>query len=91
MEDETMIYHIRVQGHLSQTWTDWLGSTTLTLEDNGNTILSCTVADQAALYGVLKKVRDVGLTAHLGQSPGSRSQYQPIARNIFHKTKRRQI
>jgi hypothetical protein len=61
MEDETMIYHIRVQGHLSQTWTDWLGSTTLTLEDNGNTILSCTVADQAALYGVLKKVRDVGL------------------------------
>lgn len=56
-----MVYQIRISGHLDQTWTDWLGSTTLTLEDNGDTVLSCAVADQAALYGLLKKVRDVGL------------------------------
>jgi hypothetical protein len=61
MEDETMIYHIRLNGHLDQTWSDWLGSMTLTLEDDGNTVLRCTVADQAALYGLLRKVRDLGL------------------------------
>jgi hypothetical protein len=61
MEGEKIIYQIRVQGYLDQTWTGWLESTTLRLEDNGDTVLSCAVADQAALYGLLKKVRDVGL------------------------------
>jgi hypothetical protein len=59
--DQAVVYQIRVKGHLDQSWKDWLERMTLTLEDNGDTLLSCVVADQAALYGLLRKVRDVGL------------------------------
>src|SRR6476469_6708298 len=55
------IYQIRVQGHLGFQWMDWFGGLTLTLEDNGETLLTGPVADQAALYGLLRKVRDVGM------------------------------
>ena len=47
--------------HLGCEWTDWFGGLTLTREDNGETLLTGPVVDQAALYGVLRKVRDVGL------------------------------
>jgi len=56
-----MVYQIRIKGHLSREWTDWFGSLTLTLEDNGETLLTGPVVDQAALHGVLKKVRDLGM------------------------------
>jgi hypothetical protein len=56
-----MLYQIRIKGHLGPQWTDWFGGPTITLEDNGETLLTCSVADQAALYGLLKKVRDAGL------------------------------
>jgi hypothetical protein len=56
------IYQIRLGGHLSQQWADWFGGLTLTLADDGDTLLTGPVADQAALYGLLKKVRDLGLT-----------------------------
>src|SRR5438045_2838773 len=59
--DETMIYQIRMKGHLGQQWTDWFGGLTITLEDNGDTLLTGTVIDQAALHGLLKKVRDLGM------------------------------
>ncbi len=55
-----MVYEIRVQGHLGHQWADWFGGVTITLEDNGNTLLTVSVADQAALHGLLKKVRDLG-------------------------------
>ncbi len=55
------VYHIRIKGHLDRQWTDWFGGLTITLEDNGDTLLTGPVADQAALYGLLRKVRDVGL------------------------------
>jgi len=55
------IYEIKVEGHLSHQWTDWFGGLTVTLEDNGNTLLTGPVLDQAALYGLLKKVRDLGM------------------------------
>jgi hypothetical protein len=55
------IYQIRLEGHLSSQWTDWFESLTLTLEDNGDTLLTVLVVDQAALYGLLRKVRDLGL------------------------------
>jgi hypothetical protein len=58
---QPLVYHIRVKGHLGRQWTDWFGGLTITLEDNGETLLTCPVADQAALYGLLRKVRDVGL------------------------------
>lgn len=54
-------YEIRLKGHLDNRWAGWFGSLTITREDNGETLLSGPVVDQAALYGVLKKVRDLGL------------------------------
>ena len=56
-----MMYEIRLEGHLGPEWTDWFEGLTLTLEDNGESLLTCAVVDQAALYGLLRKVRDVGL------------------------------
>jgi len=60
-QGEPMVYQIRVKGHLGPQWTDWFGGLTITLEDNGETLLTCPVVDQAALYGLLRKVRDLGL------------------------------
>ena len=60
-QDQAMIYQIRIKGHLGPQWADWFGGVTITLEDNGETLLTCPVADQAALYGLLRKVRDLGL------------------------------
>ncbi len=59
--DQPMIYHIRLQGHLGRQWADWFGGLSITLEDNGETLLTGPIVDQAALYGVLKKMRDLGL------------------------------
>jgi hypothetical protein len=56
-----MIYQIRIKGHMRRGWTDWFGGLTITLEDNGNTLLTGPVIDQAALHGLLRKVRDLGL------------------------------
>ena len=55
------IYQIRVKGHLDRRRSDWFGGLTITLEDNGETLLTGPVADQAALYGLLRKVRDLGM------------------------------
>ena len=49
------------RGHLEDRWADWFGGLTITLEDNGDTLLTCPVVDQAALHGLLKKVRDLGM------------------------------
>jgi hypothetical protein len=54
-------YEIRIQGHLDHQWADWFGVLMVKLEDNGDTVLTGTVADQSALYGLLKKVRDLGM------------------------------
>ena len=59
--DESTIYQIRIKGHLGGQWTDWFGGLTITLEDNGDTLLTGPVVDQAALHGMLKKVRDLGM------------------------------
>ena len=61
MSNQPMIYQIRLKGHLGQQWTAWFEGLTLTLEANGNTLLAGPVVDQAALYGLLRKVRDLGL------------------------------
>jgi hypothetical protein len=54
-------YEIRLLGHLDRQWTDWFGGMTITHEKDGTTLLSGPVADQAALHGLLKKVRDLGM------------------------------
>jgi hypothetical protein len=56
-----MVYQIRIEGHLGNQWTDWFGGVNITLESNGNTLLICRGIDQAALHGLLKKVRDLGM------------------------------
>ena len=57
-----MIYQIRIKGHLGHQWTDWFDGQTITLKENGETLLTGPVVDQAALYGLLKKVRDLGMS-----------------------------
>ena len=59
--DQPLVYQIRIEGHLDDQWTDWFGGMTITLEENGDTLLTGPVVDQAALFGLLKKVRDLGL------------------------------
>ncbi|MGZ3623852.1 MAG: hypothetical protein ACXVB7_12240 [Ktedonobacteraceae bacterium] len=58
---QPLVYQIRINGHLGTQWTSWFGGLTITLEDNGDTLLTGPVADQAALHGLLKKVRDLGM------------------------------
>ena len=58
---QAMVYQIRLEGHLGSQWTGWFGGLTITLEDNGETLLTGPVVDQAALHGLLRKVRDLGL------------------------------
>jgi hypothetical protein len=58
---QPVIYQIRIKGHLSREWTDWFEGLTITQEENGDTLLTGPVVDQAALHGLLKKVRDLGL------------------------------
>ncbi len=55
------IYQIRIRGHLDCQWTDWFGGLAITLEDNGDTLMTGPVMDQAALHGLLKRVRDLGM------------------------------
>jgi len=55
------VYQIRIKGHLSDQWTGWFEGLTITLKENGDTLLTGPVVDQAALFGLLKKVRDVGI------------------------------
>ena len=56
-----MIYQIRVKSQLGSDWTDWFEGLTITLEENGDMLLTGPVVDQAALHGLLKKVRDLGI------------------------------
>jgi hypothetical protein len=58
---EPGFYEIRIKGHLVDRWADWFGGLTITLEDNGDTLLTGPVIDQAALFGLLRKVRDLGM------------------------------
>ena len=59
--DQPMVYQIRVKGHLGRQWTDWFEGMTITLEEGGDTLLTGPVVDQAALHGLLRKVRDLGM------------------------------
>ncbi len=58
---QPLVYQIRIEGHLGTQWTDWFEGLTITLEDNGDTLLTGPVIDQTALHGLLKKVRDLGV------------------------------
>lgn len=59
--DQPIRYQIRLKGHLGPQWTDWFEGLTITLEESGDTLLAGSVVDQAALHGILKKIRDLGM------------------------------
>lgn len=75
------VYEIRIRGHLDRRWVAWFEEMTITQLENGETVLSGPLADQAALYGLLRKVRDLGLPllsvtrveADSGGAPGRKS------------------
>jgi hypothetical protein len=58
---EPLVYQVRIKGHLDPQWAAWFGGLTITPEDNGDTLLTGPVVDQAALHGLLRKVRDLGM------------------------------
>lgn len=58
---QPVVYQIRIKGHLGSQWTNWFEGLTITLEEDGDTVLTGPVIDQAALHGLLKKVRDLGM------------------------------
>jgi hypothetical protein len=58
---QPVVYQIRIGGHLGSEWTDWFGGLAITLEDDGDTLLTGPVVDQAALHGLLRRVRDLGI------------------------------
>jgi hypothetical protein len=72
--DEPGLYEIRLKRHLNDRWAGRFGDVAITLEDDGNTLLICPVIDQAALHGLLKRVRDLGMpllsvnSVHPGQA-----------------------
>ena len=58
---QAKVFQIRIKGHLGRQWADWFDGLTITLEDTGDTLLTGPVVDQAALHGLLRKVRDLGI------------------------------
>jgi len=58
---QPVVYQIRITGHLGAQWAEWFAGLTITLEEDGDTLLTGPVADQAALHGLLKRVRDLGM------------------------------
>ena len=56
-----VVYQIRLEGQLGRPWAEWFDGLTIMPADNGDTLLICAVSDQAALYGLLRKVRDLGM------------------------------
>src|SRR5689334_6918741 len=71
-DDEPRTYEIRIKGHLDDKWVDWFDGLSIAREDNGETLLRGPVIDQAALHGLLRKVRDLGMpllsVTHVGPS-----------------------
>lgn len=59
--DHPMFYEVGIRGHLDAQWVNAFGDFVITLKDNGDTLLTGAVVDQAALYGLLKKLRDLGI------------------------------
>lgn len=58
--DQPYTYQIRIEGHLDSQWTKRFDGMTITLEEDGETLLTGSVVDQAALHSLIRKVRDLG-------------------------------
>jgi len=60
--NDTLVYQIRVQGNLDASWSEWLGELAITPQPDGNTLLTGSIIDQAALHGILDKLYGLNLT-----------------------------
>lgn len=80
-------YEIRMKGHLDQSWSEWFEGLTITNLESGETVLYGEIVDQAALHGVLSKVRDLNLSLIAVSSAGSERQ-DPAIRSTEHLPKR---
>ena len=70
--NETKVYEIRVEGHLDDEWSEWLGGLSIVLEEDGTSVLTGPVTDQAALHGLLLRIHDMGLPLISFRRIGSR-------------------
>lgn len=83
--DQPTVYQIRIKGHPGPDRADWFAGMIITLEVTGETLLTGPVADQAALHGLLRRVRDLGIPLlsvnrmHPGQAPEPRGQTEEPA------------
>jgi hypothetical protein len=68
--DESGVYEIRLKGHIAHRWAVRFEDAMIALEEDGNTLLICPAVDQAALYGLLKRIRDLGIPL-LSVNPGN--------------------
>jgi len=72
-----MTYQIRIEAEIGKEWADWFGGSAIAREKDGVTLLTCAVADQAALHGLLRKLRDLGLPLlsvnHIDDSRGGKA------------------
>lgn len=59
--ERPVVYQLRIKGHLGAAWADWFAGLTVTLTEDGDTLLTGPVVDQAALHGLLRKIRDLGM------------------------------
>lgn len=75
--NQPTIYHIRIQGHLGRQWAGRFEELSITLEDDGTTLLTGPVVDQAALHGILKRIRDLGITLISINSTGASPNNSP--------------
>lgn len=72
--NQPMIYQIRIEGHLGRQWANRFEEMSITLEDDGTTLLTGPVVDQAALHGILRRIRDLGITLLSINSAGANPQ-----------------
>jgi len=78
------VYDIRVKGHLDGRWSEWFGGLTITNPEEGETLISGEIVDQAALHGVLAKVRDLGLPLVAVTTPVHGHQWEPMNPPAWH-------
>jgi hypothetical protein len=81
--EKLVAYEIRVKGHLDESWSEWFDGLTITNLDSGETVLRGEIVDQAALHGVLSKVRDLNLPLIAVSSVGPERQ-DPAIRSAGH-------